>query len=318
MKRCILGLASVLAALWASAAESSPNPAAPAAPDPTDALLAAGQELFDELAPPEVKEQFEFPDRAKWDQFVGRLQAALEGDNPAALAELETEVRTTLEALRLLPGSEEYLDWLDERLDYVEAAKEMAGTPPPKPPRKLPPGITAQFIPHYELWLRRLQGRARPAQAEKYVRALQPLFAAGGVPRELVWLAEVESGFNPVALSPAGARGLFQLMPATARELGLRTLLPDERKDPAKSAQAAARRLRQLHVKFGDWPLALAAYNAGPGRVQRALESNRAKNFADIAATLPLETRMYVPKVLAVLKVRAGVMLAGPEKAGKS
>ncbi|AOS45942.1 Membrane-bound lytic murein transglycosylase D precursor [Lacunisphaera limnophila] len=143
---------------------------------------------------------------------------------------------------------------------------------------------------------------------------LQPVFAAGGVPGQLVWLAEVESTFNPRARSPAGARGLFQLMPATARELGLSTTLPDERTDPQKSAQAAAKMLRGLHARFGDWPLALAAYNAGPGRVQRTLTQHRAKSFAEIAHVLPLETRLYVPKVLAVLRVRSGLVLAGPGK----
>ena len=136
---------------------------------------------------------------------------------------------------------------------------------------------------------------------------LSGVFAKAGVPPSLVWLAEAESTFNPSARSPVGARGLFQLMPATARELGLSTLLPDERTDPEKSAQAAAKMLGQLHAKFGDWPLALAAYNAGPGRVQRLVDKHRAKTFAEIAPSLPAETRMYVPKVLATLAVRAGV-----------
>ncbi|WP_169829299.1 lytic transglycosylase domain-containing protein [Lacunisphaera limnophila] len=171
-----------------------------------------------------------------------------------------------------------------------------------------------QFIPEYEHWVRRLQARPRPARADHFVTQLQPVFAAGGVPGQLVWLAEVESTFNPRARSPAGARGLFQLMPATARELGLSTTLPDERTDPQKSAQAAAKMLRGLHARFGDWPLALAAYNAGPGRVQRTLTQHRAKSFAEIAHVLPLETRLYVPKVLAVLRVRSGLVLAGPGK----
>lgn len=303
-----LGL--LLGAAWAVGAETpSKTPPAPPA-NPADALYQAGQELFDALAPPEVKEQYEFPDRAQWDAFVGRLQAALDGDNPAALAELEPEARLALASLLLVPGSEEYRNWLEERLDYIEAAKETVQQPVLKPP-VAPAG---QFIPEYDHWLRRLQSRDRPAGAEEYVRQLQPVFAAGGVPGELVWLAEVESSFNPTAQSPAGARGLFQLMPATARELGLRTTLPDERTDPAKSAQAAARMLRGLHKKFGDWPLALAAYNAGPGRVQRTLDKQQARTFAEIASVLPVETRMYVPKVLAMLKIRAGVSLAGPAR----
>ena len=72
--------------------------------------------------------------------------------------------------------------------------------------------------------------------------------------------------------------------------------------------------LRELQAKFGDWPLALAAYNAGAGRVQRTLDRQKARTFAEIADALPLETRLYVPKVLAVLQVRAGVALAGSSR----
>jgi membrane-bound lytic murein transglycosylase D len=100
-------------------------------------------------------------------------------------------------------------------------------------------------------------------------------------------------------------------MPATAKELGLNIFMPDERKDPEKSAGAAAQLLIRLYKKFGDWPLAFAAYNAGAGRVQRALSQQKATTFAGIASALPAETRMYVPKVLAMLQVRTGMSLAG-------
>ena len=293
----------------AGAAATGAPPVAPPKPQETsaDALYQAGSDLFDALASPEVKEQFEFPDRTRWDAFVLRLQTALEGDRPEDLARLEPDARAMLLVLRAVPGTEEYAGWLEERLDYIEAAREMARSPPPVPRR----AASVQFIPDYDLWLRRLQTRAQPEQAAKLVARLLPVFGAGGVPRELVWLAEVESGFDPAARSPAGARGLFQLMPDTARELGLSTFLPDERTDPEKSARAAARLLRELHEKFGDWPLALAAYNAGPGRVRRTLDQKQARTFAQIAAALPVETRLYVPKVLAVLQVRAGISLAG-------
>jgi membrane-bound lytic murein transglycosylase D len=100
-------------------------------------------------------------------------------------------------------------------------------------------------------------------------------------------------------------------MPETARGLGLSTFLPDDRTDPKKSARAAARLLRANYEKFGSWPLALAAYNAGAGRVTRLLEKTSTKTYAGIASALPAETRLYVPKVCALVATRAGV---SPEK----
>jgi membrane-bound lytic murein transglycosylase D len=135
---------------------------------------------------------------------------------------------------------------------------------------------------------------------------LRAAFTAEGVPPELAWLAEAESSLNPSARSPVGAKGLFQFMPDTAKAMGLGTFFPDERTDPEKSAHAAARYLKTLHGKFGSWPLAFAAYNAGEGRVRRTLTAKGAKDFAGIASALPAETRMYVPKVCALVAVRSG------------
>ena len=87
--------------------------------------------------------------------------------------------------------------------------------------------------------------------------------------------------------------------------------MPDERADAEKSARAAARYLKALYGKFGDWPLAFAAYNAGEGRVRRLLMARKAQNFSEVSSALPSETRMYVPKVCATIAVRAGV---SPEK----
>ena len=136
---------------------------------------------------------------------------------------------------------------------------------------------------------------------------LRRAFSEEGAPPELAWLAEVESSFNSSARSPSGARGLFQLKAETARGLGLSTFLPDERTDPGKSAHAAARNLRALGEKFGSWPLALAAYNAGEGRVSRALAARHAVDFAGVAPALPAGTRMYVPEVCALVAIRTGV-----------
>jgi membrane-bound lytic murein transglycosylase D len=98
-------------------------------------------------------------------------------------------------------------------------------------------------------------------------------------------------------------------MPDTAHSLGITTYLPDERTDPEKSAHAAARYLRSLFMKFGSWPLALAAYNAGEGRVNRLLASHGATDFAGVSPALPAETRMYVPKVCALVALRTGTSL---------
>jgi len=129
----------------------------------------------------------------------------------------------------------------------------------------------------------------------------------------LVWLAEVESGFDAEVESPAGALGMFQLMPATAKQYGLSLWPFDERKEPEPAARAAAKILHGLYGRFGDWRLAVAAYNCGAGRVEKTLaqyESKKGeKSYAGIATHLPAETQMYVPKVEATIALREGVNL---------
>lgn len=155
-------------------------------------------------------------------------------------------------------------------------------------------------------WGRQISARAQPAGASTWVPRLKPIFIATGVPAELVWLAEVESGFDPRARSPVGAVGLFQLMPVTARSLGLSTFPFDQRKSPEPAARAAALYLHQLFDQFGDWPLALAAYNAGPARVRALVTAYEARTFETIARHLPAETQLYVPKLDAILQRREG------------
>ncbi|MFT3780677.1 MAG: lytic transglycosylase domain-containing protein [Nibricoccus sp.] len=291
-----------------SEASRSDKPAATATPD---SLFDLGKSLFDEYAPPEVKEYFEFPSKEQWDAFAAKLQKALDGDSFGDLAAFEPQARAALTALRAFPEYEDYANWLEERLDLISMAKQLSQPPtPPRPDQPKPPTPRAD-IPQYNLWFQRISAKAIPANAEKLIPLLVAQFASAGSPGELAWLAEVESTFNPAARSPAGARGLFQLMPETAKELGLSVMLPDERTDPKKSADAAARLLKRLYSKFGDWPLALAAYNAGEGRVSRALTARKAKTFAEIVPALSVETQLYVPKVLATVASRTGIT---PEK----
>ena len=123
------------------------------------------------------------------------------------------------------------------------------------------------------------------------------------LPLELKYLAVVESGLNPKARSHAGARGLWQFMYATARGQGLRIdSYIDERRDPVRSSEAACVFLKKLYNQYGDWYLALAAYNAGPGNVNKAIRrSGGKKNFWEIRYFLPRETRNYVPAFMAVV-----------------
>ena len=136
------------------------------------------------------------------------------------------------------------------------------------------------------------------------IAVLQDIFRDEGVPHNLAWLAEVESALNPNAESKVGAVGLFQLMPATAERFGLQLFPVDDRKTPDKSARAAACYLRQLYKEFGGWALALAAYNAGEGRVSRTMKSHNARTFREVAPHLPSETRKYVPRVMSVIALR--------------
>lgn len=210
----------------------------------------------------------------------------------------------------------DYADWLSARANDREAALDataQAGVtfhPPPSPAAKIPdaPAVTpAQTIPLYDNWVKLMKDRPQPARAKDLLPALRAAFAAEGVPVELVWIAETESTFNPRARNRVGARGLFQIMPDTALSLGLSVGARDQRLQPSTSARAAARYLKYLHARFGDWPLALAAYNGGETRVARALKARRGTTFASIAAHLPAETRLYVPKVLATVQVRTGL-----------
>lgn len=133
---------------------------------------------------------------------------------------------------------------------------------------------------------------------------IDPILREVGIPEEMAAVVLVESGGDPMALSPKGARGIWQLMPDTARRYGLTVdASQDDRLDIEKSTRAAARYLRDLHAEFGSWPLALAAYNTGEQNLQRAIDRSRSTDFTALNSLrlLPFETRQYVPAVFSAI-----------------
>lgn len=143
-------------------------------------------------------------------------------------------------------------------------------------------------------------------RSQEYQADIEQALEGAKLPRGLAYLPVIESAYLPALTSKAGARGVWQFMPATAREYGLRVdWWVDERVNPSKSARAAAAYLSDLYREFHDWPLALAAYNAGPGRIRRALRESGSSTFWELLErkAIPKETRGYVPTFYATLMI---------------
>src|SRR5271163_4270023 len=140
-------------------------------------------------------------------------------------------------------------------------------------------------------------------RAGRYREMISRVLREEGLPQDLIYLAQAESAFQPLALSRAGARGIWQFVAYRGQEYGLRhTWWIDERQDPEKATRAAAHHLRDLYGIFGDWYLAMAAYNCGPGNVQKGIERTGYADFWELYKrnVLPKETRNYVPIILAL------------------
>jgi len=221
--------------------------------------------------------------------------ARMQGERTRAEASLK-QAETILAEIATSQQSR-LLDELSSEIAAERAA--LSPMPPEKPQRNFEAALPA----------RRLT-RNVVARYGDYQNTLGRILTEERIPIELLAVAFVESRFNPLALSPKGARGIWQLMPATAARYGL-TVEPlnDHRTHPEHSTRAAARYLRDLYQQFGDWKLALAAYNWGEGKVQRVIDRTGLRDFDEMArrGLLPLETRNYVPAVLAAWSELSGL-----------
>jgi membrane-bound lytic murein transglycosylase D len=170
--------------------------------------------------------------------------------------------------------------------------------------------------PRVDTWIKRFTTTQRGSfntylrRMPRYETMISKKLADRGMPQGLIYLAMIESGFNPRAKSPVSASGLWQFMSATGREYGLTVnRRVDERNNPVRSTDAALRYLDRLHDRFGSWYLAAAAYNTGQGRVAKVLKQVTGKtrgtdaDYYRIAHRLPQETRDYVPKMIAAARI---------------
>ncbi|MBI1227980.1 MAG: transglycosylase SLT domain-containing protein [Bacteroidetes bacterium] len=133
-----------------------------------------------------------------------------------------------------------------------------------------------------------------------YLPTIEHYLDMNGLPKQLKYLPMIESEMLPYAVSTRGAAGLWQLVPATGRALGLVVDNKlDERKDPHRSTEAAAKYLKRLHKRFGTWELALVAYNCGPGRLNRAIQAAGSRKYERVKPYLPKETQLYIARYLA-------------------
>jgi len=253
-----------------------------------DWLLSSG---FDLQADPRLEELF---DRIVDTVHAYEMAAFREGDG---FSEQQTEPAPIEEIAEMAfpePGT------VDPRLSE-RVRQELNAIP-----HDLPLTIN-EYVLSYLNFFQTPRGRAIVAtglrRGGRYRAMISRVLREEGLPQDLIYLAQAESAFQPLALSRAGARGIWQFMAYRGREYGLqRSWWVDERQDPEKATRAAARHLRDLYQMFGDWYLVMAAYNSGPGNVQKAIERTGYADFWELYKrnVLPRETKNYVPIILAL------------------
>jgi membrane-bound lytic murein transglycosylase D len=309
-------------------------PAAAIQPDPyremlarVDREFAAGQQALAGTRPVAAREHFDaavdlllaLPEGARrepriaaeFDRLLDRISAL----DLLALREGDgfTETRSEPAAIDELLNAAIF-----ERPQPAETTEETVRADLARRPRDLPIPLNNKVLSFVELFQGRLHDFMEESlqRSVRYMPMIEEVFAEEGLPLDLAWVPLVESGFKPNALSRASARGLWQFMLPTGRGYGLeQTWFVDDRSDPEKATRAAAQYLKTLHDMFGgDWNLALASYNGGPGRMQRAVRLSKSRDFWQITRTtryLPRETRDYVPMIMAAIIIANNPSLYG-------
>jgi membrane-bound lytic murein transglycosylase D len=253
---------------------SAPNPATPQAPGPV-------------AAPPASRAAAGQPNAAKEQKAEA---AAFQEQRPEPAPVDEVLTPSTLQTAMPTPETTEAV---------VEDLAENS------PDIEIP--LNPKVLSYVDLFSGRLKGYLEDGlnRGAQYLPMIQEVFRAEGLPLDLAYVPLIESAFKPNAVSRAKARGMWQFMRGTALENGLQhDWYIDERADPEKATRAAAKYLKTLYGTFGDWHLALASYNGGPGRVQRAMTRSGKDDFWELTTTtryLPRETRDYVPLILAAV-----------------
>ena len=264
----------------------------------------AGQRSAPQTRPAEVEEPAaeEAPATAQTalDEFLWEMQ-----ETPPAVEVMPEPAPDEMTATDAVSDSP--LDELAE-VEPEPTRRERARMRKMAAPREPKFDIPIEMNDRVQIWIDRYSRRHKSSfeaglgRSGRHLERFREIFAEAGLPRDLVYMAHVESGYKTSAYSRAHARGIFQFISATGRRYGLRVdYWADERADPEKSARAAAAYMKDLYELFGDWYLALAAYNAGEGKIRRALARSGEKDFWGIARTryIRTETKNHIPAILA-------------------
>ncbi|MEE8538031.1 MAG: LysM peptidoglycan-binding domain-containing protein [Acidobacteriota bacterium] len=314
---------------WAgSAVVSAEEPPLEGGPSPAAAaLIAECEEEFARGVEAYRNEKFRKAMR-RFDSAVHRLLHAPESirGEPAVSAALQ-EIVDSIHVLELeaYNGHGEHVGASSDELKNIEAflspadaerQRRLVEEELSKVFSDLPIVVNDKVLALIEVYQTRLkdqyQGGIR--RSGRYMKMMRRILAEEGVPQDLVYMVQVESMFKDRAYSRAHAKGLWQFIASTGRSYGLRrNYWIDERADPVKATRAAARHMRDLHELFGDWYLAMAAYNAGPGKVKRAIRRTGSRDFWRLSRSryLRRETRNYIPAIIASI-----LIMKDPERYG--